>query len=116
MSKLSIPIRKIIRRYGRHVKIRYRDESIVDGKPIFTYSDPEIILGQFEMLTDIEETWLRVGLRIDADYRGTVLPDTKVNVGDIIELDDGWYEVIRLIYRYTAKNIDFKELLLRKRA
>jgi len=108
-------MKKILKKYGRELIIRKRVETIVNDEVTFTYSSPSIIRGQVSYLTGYAESWERPGLFIRADVLTTFLPNTDVNIGDLIKIDDEWFEVVELAKRTTGERLDWIECLLRRR-
>jgi len=110
---VDILVKKMIRRYGRTVKRKARTVAD-DGSYTYTVSYP--VRGQFSQITATDEVFYRFGVALEADYIGTFLSDTEIEIGDLLELQpDEWYEVVTKVTRYTGSKADFIEVLLRRR-
>ena len=110
---VELYVKKMIRRYGRTVKRKARSVSS-DGSYEYTVAEP--VRGMFSQIMPTDEVYYRFGVGLDAQYIGTFLPDTDIEIGDLLELeDDVWYEVITKAERKTGRRVDFIEVLLRRR-
>lgn len=105
----------MIRHYGQTVKRKKRVRNEDSGEVYYTYTVEEPIRGQFIQITPTDEMFNRWGRTIDADYIGTFLPGTKVLKGDLLEINDDWYEVENLVKRRTRGVTDYIETLLRRK-
>ena len=108
-------VMKLIRKYGQKLTRKKRIETIEEGERVYTYSTPEVIVGQVSQLTGYAESWEMPGLQIRADYLVTFTPDTEIEIGDLLKIGDEWTEVVEKLYRRTGSNVDFVECLCRRR-
>ena len=109
----SIIIKKMIRYYGQTVKHKRRISHTEGGEVYYTYEVKEPKRGQFMQLTALDQALNRWGVQVDADYIGTFLPGTDIQEGDLLEVDESWYEVQNVMYRRTRGEVDYIEVLLR---
>ena len=114
-SNMLLIIKKMIRHYGQEVKRQKRVRNEDDEEVYYTYTVEEPIRGQFTQITPTDEVFNRWGRTIDADYIGTFLPDESLLEGDLLYVNDGWYEVVNLVNRRTKGITDYKEALLRRK-
>ena len=117
MTWTSIAIKKMIRQYGQEVEHKQRIETVNedDGSVVYTYVVKEPKKGQFQQLTPMDQYVDRYGVKINADYIVTFVPDTEVSEGDLLYIDSNWVEVATKIERRTGIKVDYIELLLRKK-
>jgi len=114
-SNIEIIIKKMLRRYGQKVQHKKRIKNIEGEEIFYTYEVQEPKLGQFSQITSTDQIMERWGIRIEADVIGTFLPDTDVNEGDLLYIDNEWYEVQDKVVRRTGDREDFIEVLLRRK-
>lgn len=109
-------VKKMIEHYGQTVPIKRRiinnDKS---GNVYYTYEIGEPVRGQFDQITATDEAIQRWGRYIECDCIGTFLPGTEVNEGDLLYINDGWYEVVSKVERRSKGEVDFIEVLLRRK-
>jgi len=115
-SHMELIIKIMIRRYGEDVNHKQRVKTdLGDGEAEYSYEVKEPKRGQFKKITPEDETVNRWGRRIEADAIGTFPVGTKVYESDLIELDDGWYEIDKKITHRTGGVDDYIEVFLRRR-
>jgi len=112
---ISTIVRRLIRKYGIELIRKKRIETIEDNERVYSYGTQEIVRGQVSQLTGYAESWEMPGLQIRADYLVTFLPDTEIEVGDLLKIGDEWTEVVEKLYRKTGRKVDFIECLCRRR-
>jgi len=112
---MRLYIKKMIRTYGQSVKRKKRVKHEDNGEVYYTYTDEEPVRGQFSQLTALDQAVNRWGVPVEADYIGTFLPGTEIYEGDLLYIDNAWYEVVNIMYRRTSGEVDYIEVLLRKR-
>ncbi len=112
---IEISVKKLINKYGRQVRIKRREEIVDnDGNVKYRFPKVESIKGMFMQLTGYEGIFERIGIPYDVDFLGVILPNVTVKIGDLINIDDDWYKVQRIINRYLGSKIVYKEILLRR--
>lgn len=116
MSKADLFIRKMIRTYGQTVQHKKRVKNVEGEEVFYSYVVQEPKRGQFSQITSTDQVFDRWGFRIEADMIGTFLPGTEVNEGDLLYVNDAWYEVLDRTVRKTGSKEDFVEVLLRRRS
>jgi len=105
-------VERIISRFGSTVRVKRRSEHVEDsGSVYFTYSDPEVKKAMVTPITPPSYVWELHGIRVDGEYLATFTKDTTISEGDLVEINDQWYEVVKLFNRG-----DFKEAVLRQRS
>lgn len=109
-------IKKMIEVYGQTVQRKARiinhDSS---GNVYYTYEVREPIRGHFDQITATDESIQRWGRYIECDCIGCFLPDTEIYEGDLLYINDAWYEVVSKVERRTKGIVDFVEVLLRRK-
>ncbi len=91
----------------------------VNNKPIMISRNGKYVWG-----SNYQQEWESPGIREDADYLITFKVGTRVSIGDIIYWireetsysDTIQCEVVTTLYRKTGSNIDYIEVLARKKA
>jgi len=114
-SNIELIIKKMLRRYGQKVQHKKRVKNTEGEEVYYTYEVKEPKLGQFSQITSTDQVLDRWGFRIEADMIGTFLPGTDINEGDLLYIDNIWYEVQDKVVRKTGDKEDFIEVLLRRK-
>jgi len=116
MKSTGLYIRIMIRKLG--VDVKHRRKTTIDkggGLVEYEWTVMAPIRGQFNQITPFDTTYNKFGAPIDADYIGTFLPDANIEEGDQLYVDDNWLEVDTKFPRRTGANVDYIEVLLRKK-
>jgi len=109
---MKLIITKMIRRYGQTVKRQKRIRHKDNGEVYYTYTVEEPIRGQFTQILPTDEAYNRWGRSIEADYIGCLLPGTEIYEGDLLYINDNWYECTTMAKRRTRGIVDYIEILL----
>ena len=113
--KIKMFIKKLIQKYGIEVKRKARVEHLENGEVYYTYTAKEPVKGQFTQITPVDNLLNRYGIDIAADYIGTFLPSVEIEEGDLLYINDGWYEVQNKIVRRSGTIDHYIEVLLRRK-
>jgi hypothetical protein len=116
MSYIGIIVNRLIKKYGQTVNHKRRTQvDLGNGEVEYDYEVQEPKTGQFSQITPLDIILNRFGERVEADYVGTFLPGVDILEGDLLEIDDNWYEVQNVMTRRTSGIPDYIEVLLRRR-
>jgi len=108
-------VNKIISKYGKEVIRKPRIETIENGEITYTYGDTELIRGWISQITGYKELWEAAGILVEADLVAQFSADTTIEIGDLVKVDNEWYEVVEKIKRSIGNTTHSIECLLRKR-
>ena len=116
-SHQNLTVMMMIRKFGETVPHRKRVKTVIDasaGEYEYNYEDQEPKRGQFNEIMPYDELMTRFGVKSEADYLGTFLPDTDVAEGDLLYVHGYWMEILNLYRHRTSGTIDYLEGLMRK--
>lgn len=80
-----------------------------------TYGPNERLRAFVTMLTGMAESFEHPGIFIRADALISFTPDVVIVTGDLLLIDDDWYEVKETLKRRTGVNVDWIEVLCNRR-
>jgi hypothetical protein len=113
MSVEKLYIKKMIKHYGQEVMRKKRTKNYNGDEVYYTYSVEQPVKGHFMQITPVDEMLMNWGFEKTCDYIATFLPDTEIEEGDLLNIDDNWYEVSQKITRRTGEKVEYIETLLK---
>ena len=81
-----------------------------------TWGEDRLVRGHLTQITGYVDIFGLFGYVAQADFLFNVTPDTQINIGDMIKVEEDWCEVTEILKRRTGSNVDVKECLLRKKS